>query len=785
MATTDLTHQTISLPRPLTTFIGRERETAQVVDRLRREDVRLLTLTGPGGVGKTRLAIRVAEAIAAEYPDGVWFVPLAAVRDPELVASTIARTLEVPESGDYPIAERIAAFLADRHGLLVVDNFEHVLEAGPVLTDLLSACSGLTVLVTSRTVLRLSGEHDVAVPPLSLPRQGDVSALTPDMAESIVEPSEAVRLFVARATAADTEFALTADNAADVAALCARLDGLPLAIELAAARVPTLPPQAMLRRLDRRLRLLTGGARDQPLRLRSMRDAIAWSHDLLSAEEQILFRRVAVFAGSFTLEAAEAVCAFGQAPVGDVLDGIASLTDKSLLWQEVGVDRERRFVLLETVREFGLEQLAASGEADEVADRHAAHFLALAERAAPEPPGPSGVPWLPVLDAEHPNLRAALTWLADHGAAAAFARLAAALWQFWYQHGHLGEGRWWLEQALVRAETVPPDLRVALLYKTGTLAHYQGDEARAVPLLEEGLTVARELGGTWATPYLLMTLGIVAVDQGRYAEAVPLLEEARTIFERLEYRSGAALSLGHLAAAAYGQGELARATLIGKEALELARALEDTWAAGLAQWFLALTGCTRGEHAAAAKYLTEMLAVDLEGGNRESIAHAFACFAVLATNCGQMEYAARLLGAAGVLREAVGAALALPERATYEEAETKARRALGAGAFSVGWLAGRALAPEEAVALTRGVTEAAMRFGASARAPALAGRHGLTSREMEIVRLVAAGRSNREIADQLFISLPTVKRHLTNVLGKLGLPSRSALNTYAHTHGLV
>jgi non-specific serine/threonine protein kinase len=761
------------LSHPLTSFIGREREVAAVADMMRRPSVRLLTLTGPGGVGKTRLAVRVAERIAADFPDGVWFVDLAPVRDPALVASTIGRTFGVEETGGRPIADGIAAYLADRHGLLILDNFEHVLEAGPLVMDLLAACPALKVLTTSRAVLRLSAEHDMTVPPLA---SVDPERLPP---LARLGEADAVRLFTERASAANADFVLTDANIAEVATLCARLDGLPLAIELAAARTRALSPRAMLRRLDQRLRLLTGGARDQPPRLRSLRDAIAWSYDLLTPEEQVFFRQMAIFVGGCTLAAAEVIVGKPDHDVLDSFEGIASLVDKSLLRQETGVDGEARYLMLETVREYGLEQLAASGEDEATRQRHAAYYLALAGRAAPDPPGGRMLEqWLWVLEAEHPNLRAVLTWLAEQGETESCLRLACFLGQLWFQHSHLSEGRRWVEQALAQATAAPAELRAEALWRAGMLANYQGDEERAIALLESGLALSRELGGTWVTPFGLLMLGTVAEDQGRYAQAAPLLEEARTVAEQLGHQSAIAYALGHLAIVAYGQGDLARAATAGAEALRLARSREDTWAAGVALRCLGLTACERGDFAAAAAHLIDALAIDLAQGNRDSIAHLYASFAVLAAGREQRDEASRLLGAAEALREVIGAALPLPERATFERAAVAARSALGDDAFAAAWAAGRALSQEEAVAITHAVA-------AAATIPGPAARHGLTSRELEVLRLVAFGHSNREIAKVLFISIPTVKRHLTNILGKLDLPSRSAATAYAHTHSLV
>ena len=478
------------LPRPLSSFVGREREIATVLQRLRQHEVRLVTLTGPGGVGKTRLAIQVAEAVTPEFPDGVWFVPLAPVRDPALVASAIARALEVRETVDRSIEQGVAAFLAERRALLVLDNFEHVLDAGPLVTEVLTACPTLTVLVTSRTVLRLSGEHDIAVPPLSLPTQGGD--------RSPIDSSEAVRLFVERAAAADASFALTDANAADIATLCARLDGLPLAIELAAARVRAMPLAALLRRLDQRLRLLTGGARDQPVRLRSLRDAISWSHDLLSREEQTLFRRLAVFAGGFTVEAAEAVCAGADAPTPSVFDGIASLTDKSLLRQEAGLDNEPRYLMLETVREFGLEQLQSAGETDDTRRRQGAYYLTKATPA----PATSGIAlsaraWLDLLETEDDNLWSVLSWSLAAGEVETGLRLAGTMVYYWYvRKRRLGEARVWLDQALAfgRSSGASYGAMAEALTCASSLAHLQDDTGRARTMAEEAMAIFQHSG---------------------------------------------------------------------------------------------------------------------------------------------------------------------------------------------------------------------------------------------------------------------------------------------------
>jgi predicted ATPase/DNA-binding CsgD family transcriptional regulator len=773
-----------TVPVPFTTFVGREREVAQLIDLLRTEGVRLVTLTGPGGTGKTRLAWRAAQVLGPEYADGVAFVDLTPVRDPDLVAPSVARVLGLGVAGDRDVVTTVADGLGDRHLLLILDNFEQVVGAAVTVARLLGACPRLRVLATSRVFLRVSGEHVVPVPPLGLPEEASTDSHG-------IAGAEAVRLFVGRARAARPDFALTEEDAPAVAAIVRRLDGLPLAIELAAARVAVLPPRAILARLEPRLPLLTGGPSDAPLRQRTMRDAIAWSYDLLSSDEQTFFRRLAVFAGGFGFESAEAVLGAGDermplSPASPVLDGISSLVAKSLVRPEPGPGGAPRYAMLETVREFGLERLGERGEATETKRRLAEWAMVLARASVPGLRGPDQRRWLDRLAAEHANLRTALGWLADVGEIEDGAGLAAALWDFWLYGGHPGEGRAWLDRFLAEGTCISPVTRAATLWATGMLALLQGDFARAESASDEGLPLARQIEEPLALAHALH-LRALSVGMSHHAVHPGDIEGERAVTGPL-YAEALELFRAHgdwfwtawvLTNQTFLEADPDQQVARYEEALALFRAIGHEPGTTVALSNLGEIATKRGMWAAAANAYSEALTLCWRHGDRWTLPSCLECLAEVAIlGYGQAERAVRLLEAASALRTATGYPPQSQEVATRERVITESRRRLGSAAFDAAREAGRALSDERAVA-------EALEVAKAVPGPAALDSHGLTPRERDVLRLLVEGHSDRQIADMLSISPRTAGNHVASILTKLGVEGRTAAATLAIRHGLT
>jgi predicted ATPase/class 3 adenylate cyclase len=621
-----------NLPIQPNQLVGRETDLDAIKELLGRGDVRLVTLTGVGGTGKTRLALQASAELLEVFDDGAFFVDLAPLEQAELVLPTVAATIGVRESGGHSLRAALIDFLAHKRFLLVLDNFEHLMAAAPSVSDLLGSCDGLNVVVTSRAPLRVRGEHEYAVPPLAVP---DPNRMPPVEDLAAVE---AVKLFVQRSAAIRPDFSLTHDNAHPVAEICARLDGIPLAIELAAARIRTLEPLALLKRLDRRLKLLTGGARDLPGRQQTLRATIAWSHDLLTADERAVFRRLSVFAGSGSIEAAEDVTDVAADLDIDVLDGVETLIDQSLLRRTTGPDGEPRFAMLETLREFGMERLAEAGEVEAMQHAHAAWFLAFTTGVDAALRSPEQARWLRRLDTEHDNLRTALGWALAHDADDVSLRLVRRLWPFWHIRGHLEEGMRWIQSAVERGDQAATDDRLWAQIGAGTLRFAQGDFAGAEQWFARSHDEAGIVGDPLAMVMLLNNLGAVAHAQGNLGIATQRYEESLAYARELGEDRRYATALANLGAIAHYRGDETAAIARYEESLALYRALEDTIGTmDVLSNLVAVMAPVPGQKEHARRLGDEALSLARELGSVQGEASLLTYLGIVAETAGELE----------------------------------------------------------------------------------------------------------------------------------------------------
>jgi non-specific serine/threonine protein kinase len=783
----------------------------------------LLTLTGAGGSGKTRLALEVARDLIGAYPDGVWLAELAPLSQGEFVPQAVAEAVGVPGQPGRPITDTLVNALRTKRMLLIMDNCEHLVDAvAGLVASLLESCFYLRILATSREALRMSGEVIWPVSLLSVP--GPKSPTT----VAQLEGYESVRLFVDRARQRKPAFALRPENAQAVAQICAYLEGLPLAIELAAARIKMLPPQALLRRLSDRLKLLTGGPREFSERQRTLRSTIEWSYELLEEGEKALFGRLSVFSGGATLETTEAVCdALGDLSV-DTLEGLSSLLEKSLLRQEEEAEGEPRFVMLETIREYAGERLKESGEAETTKRAHAEYFLVLAEEAEPMLWGPEDVAWLDRLEREHDNMRAALSWSIKHDEDELALKLGGALRWFWNMAGYHKEGRSWLEAALGKEGPASSEARIKALAGVGWLAGDQGDLDRAQSAAEEGLELSTKAGvrSDFGADFKNL-MGEVAIIRGDNQRAARLIEEGLALYQEAGDKLGIAWSLGNLANVSANRGDHERAKQLYEEGITLARQLGGAHPLGA---YLISSGYTlllegdleramalneeaadllrkqgrrdalqyaldnlgwamllRGEYDKANALHKESLALCHDLGDKMIASESLEGLACTAGAKGDAEWAARLFGAAEVLREAVGYQQAPRDRSLREPYLEASRSRLAEAAWEKAFMEGRTMGMEEAVEYALSKEEEADPPTTPASEEPAAGQApvALTRREGEVAYLVARGLTNRQIGQELYLSERTIENHISKILRKLGLASRTEIATWATEQRLL
>jgi len=753
-----------TLPRPLSSFIGREDVLADVAQLLERN--RLLTLTGPGGGGKTRLSIELATRVRADYPDGAYFVALAAIRDPALVPSSIAQNLGLQDSRDRPLVEHLVSYLSDRAILLVLDNFEQVITGAPMVAELLTAGIGTRIVVTSRSPLRLAGEQEFPVPPLPVPETGA------EVSPASVARYESTSLFLARARAVAPAFTVDKKNAAAIAGIVRRLDGLPLAIELAAARVKLLPPATILARLDHSLGLLVGGSRDLPDRQQTLRSTIAWSYDLLNDDARRLLAVLAVFRGGAALADLESVCAASVDLGVPVLDALQELLDQSLLRLSSGSEQPR-YTMLETVREFAAEQLAERPEADPIWPAHAAVFAGVAQRIERPPIWPDNE-FLASLDRDHDNLRAALDWLQEHDPSAAL-RMAAKLTAFWSIRGHFTEGRRRLHDLLNLVPAETPE-RVAALNGAGWLALDQGELGVSTALLDESVRLARAIHDPIGEGTALLNRGRTALGSRGIAQGGWDMTEALDVLTRAGDANGVAAALMFNGLAPQFSGELDVALARFAACVARCEELGLTTLRARALQLLGLARLQGGDVAGGRAALAEGVPVVVGSGDRFGIAVGLGGLIALAAATGRPRLALRLVGVLDEYARVNQVVPPQPLRDLSDEFLAPIRAAAGASAETLR-AEGRRLALGDA--LLAALSDEPEQAWTTGPGP------GLTRREAEVAQLVASGLTNREIAARLYLSVRTVDVHVDRILTKLAFHSRSQLTAWAHEQGLM